>query len=123
VQNRAGTALAFGFLVTVAIALVALSPLFALLAFIGLGYLGFQLAERMRPPKSTPGQFVFLYVFWALIFLLPFAAVGAFVYTFAQAGRAYGEWTVLGVVFLLATAVGFLLPPLLNARYRDPDAP
>lgn len=63
-----------GFIGTVAVALVVMRSLFAILAFGGFAYLGFQVAERLRSPKKTAGQFAHLFGFWMLVFLLPFAA-------------------------------------------------
>ena len=121
--NRVNSALALGFIGTVAVALVAIHPLFAMLAFGGLAYFGFQVAERLRPPRKTAGQFAYLYVFWMFIFLLPFAAVSGFVYVFAQAGRTYGEWTVLGTVFVVATVGAYLFQGFFESKERDKASP
>lgn len=103
--------------------MVAMHPLFALLAAGGLVYLGYQVADRVRTPETTAGQFAYLYVWWTLVFLLPFGAVMAFVYVFAEAGRTYGEWTVLGIVFVAATFASYLLQEHLESKERDPADP
>ena len=114
-NNRLSGAALLGVFGAAVLWITAKVPILALAATIGLGYLGYQLVDRIEN-RYRPKSILFAFAYWVGMFLVPVLGVTAFIYLYNQAERDHGGWAVLGVAWVVCSVIAYAVIPRLERK-------